>query len=106
MGWGGRLPCSVRTGRVKLQQFAQLGVALAAIPAHFKALGQLLAGACAPVDGFADLAVGDRFANADVHRLASIVVIVVVHHPPPHRFRVGDDGPVNLNAVAFFHWQI
>jgi X-X-X-Leu-X-X-Gly heptad repeat protein len=49
------------------QEFPDFGVAFSAISAHAEALYQLLAGAGALADGLADLAVGDRFADADVH---------------------------------------
>jgi X-X-X-Leu-X-X-Gly heptad repeat protein len=49
------------------QEFPDFGVAFSAISAHAEALYQLLAGAGALADGLADLAVGYRFADADVH---------------------------------------
>ena len=54
-------------GRMDIQQFPHVRVALAAIPAHVQAFDQLLAGAGAFVDGLADLAVSHGLADADIH---------------------------------------
>ena len=56
-----------------IQQLAYIGIAFTAIPADPEAFDQLLAGASALIDGFADLTVGYRFADADIHVKSSWV---------------------------------
>jgi hypothetical protein len=53
--------------RIFRQYFFDVLVALAAIPADAETLEQFLAGTHTFVDGTANLPVGDRFANTDVH---------------------------------------
>lgn len=56
-------------GGMLIEELAQVGVALAAVPSDVETFGEFLASASAFVNGLADLAVGDSFADADVHGL-------------------------------------
>jgi len=89
------------------QQLPDIGIAFAAIPAHFQALGKLLAGTRPGIDGLADLAVCHRFADAHIHNdCLFVVVIFVAYSSAANGFGIGGNGPVNFNAVAFLDWGV